>query len=301
MKKPVKIALVTALLLTVVGAVVAALGFWGMNFQFRGLNTQAVTTTTFETTEPFRSIFMETGEADVQFTVSDDGVCRVECADFADNVYKIDVENGALHIRETDEREWYQLIRLFSFGQTYVRVCLPQTQYAALHLEGDTADVEIPNNFSFDSIDIETDTGDISIFSSVSGRMRIETDTGDIRVEGISADALELTVTTGRTTVTDVACRSLKSGGDTGDLFLDHVIASETFLIGRSTGDVTFEACDAAEIFVRTDTGDVTGSLCSDKVFFAQTDTGDIDVPHSETGGKCEMITDTGDIRIRIA
>lgn len=42
------------------------------------------------------------------------------------------------------------------------------------------------------------------------------------------------------------------------------------------------------------------GSLLSDKVFLMQTDTGEVDVPKTVTGGKCEIITDTGDIRIDV-
>ena len=59
-----------------------------------------------------------------------------------------------------------------------------------------------------------------------------------------------------------------------------------------------FDGCDADRIFVKTDTGYVKGSLLSDKVFIAQSDTGDVDVPKTITGGKCEIETDTGDIKI---
>ena len=63
---------------------------------------------------------------------------------------------------------------------------------------------------------------------------------------------------------------------------------------------MTFEGSDAAEIFVQTSTGDVEGSLLSSKVFIANTDTGKVDVPKSITGGRCEITTDTGDIRISV-
>lgn len=79
-----------------------------------------------------------------------------------------------------------------------------------------------------------------------------------------------------------------------------NVIATEKFSIKRSTGDVTFDGCDATEIFVETDTGNVKGSLLTDKVFIAQTDTGRVDVPKTVNSGKCEICTDTGDIKIDI-
>ena len=90
------------------------------------------------------------------------------------------------------------------------------------------------------------------------------------------------------------------SSGNTGDIVLDNVITEEKLSLERSTGDVRFESCDAAEIFVKTDTGDVTGTLLTDKVFLAQSNTGELAVPNSVVGGRCEISTNTGDIKIDI-
>ncbi|MBQ7319864.1 MAG: DUF4097 family beta strand repeat protein, partial [Clostridia bacterium] len=92
----------------------------------------------------------------------------------------------------------------------------------------------------------------------------------------------------------------LRSSGSTGDILLHRVIVEETVSIERSTGDVTLEQCDADELLIETDTGDVTGSLLSDMVFVTHTDTGRVSVPNSVTGGRCEIATDTGDIKIAI-
>ena len=77
------------------------------------------------------------------------------------------------------------------------------------------------------------------------------------------------------------------------------MVANGKFSLERSTGDIHFTKCDAAEISVETSTGDVTGSLLSDKVYMTQTSTGRIDVPKTTTGGKCEISTDTGNIKIQ--
>ena len=78
------------------------------------------------------------------------------------------------------------------------------------------------------------------------------------------------------------------------------VTAVEKISIQRSTGDVLLDSCDSYEFMIETDTGDVTGSLLSGKIFLARTDTGKVDVPDSTAGGKCEIYTDTGDIKITI-
>ena len=81
----------------------------------------------------------------------------------------------------------------------------------------------------------------------------------------------------------------------------NHIISSEKLNISRSTGDVTFDGCDASTLLIVTDTGDVTGRLLSGKLFVYKTDTGDVDLPKSTNGGgRCEITTDTGDIRISV-
>jgi len=116
-----------------------------------------------------------------------------------------------------------------------------------------------------------------------------------------AACSVGVDVSTGKAYLTDIACKSVISSGSTGDISLDHVIAAERFSINRSTAGIRLDSADAAEIFMETDTGDVTGTLLTDKVFITQTDTGGVDVPKTETGGRCEIITNTGNIRISVA
>ena len=80
---------------------------------------------------------------------------------------------------------------------------------------------------------------------------------------------------------------------------MNNVIAAEKFSVERSTGYVKLNGCDAAELYVKTNTGDVIGSLLTDKVFITDTDTGSVDVPKTAVGGKCEIKTDTGNIKIK--
>ncbi len=176
----------------------------------------------------------------------------------------------------------------------------------------------MPGNFAFAGADISISTGDVGFFATARETVRIRTSTGNINVENTSGGSLDLSVTTGMITVAgvtctgditvgvstgksylnDVACRNVISGGTTGDISLDHVIAAEKLSVERSTGDVKLAGCDAAEIRIKTSTGNVTGSLLTDKVFITDTKTGSVDVPKTTTGGRCEISTGTGDIRI---
>ena len=113
----------------------------------------------------------------------------------------------------------------------------------------------------------------------------------ELLVEELSIKAEDITPES--ELVSDLGINSL----ELADLVLS---CEEKFDIERSTGNVKFSDCDAAELFVETSTGDVKGSLLSAKVFIVKTDTGSADVPKTITGGRCEIETDTGDIKITV-
>lgn len=182
------------------------------------------------------------------------------------------------------------------------RVQLDDVNLGSLETEGDTGNFSAQNITSSDSISVERDTGKVNIQNAtVGGDLVTETDTGDISLSTIACTGdLRITVSTGKSSLSDVSCKNLVTVGSTGWIDMVDLVASESFNIERSTGDVTFTRCDASEITVLTDTGDVRGTLLSEKIFFYDTDTGDVDLPETMTGGKCKITTDTGDIVISI-
>lgn len=113
-------------------------------------------------------------------------------------------------------------------------------------------------------------------------------------------DTLSIKNSTGKITLNDLRCKNLTLNGSTGNVLLNNVISSEKISVKISTGNVNLQNCDATEIFIQTDTGNVKGNLLSEKVFMAQTDTGRISVPKTQSGGKCEITTDTGNIKITV-
>ena len=314
-----KVWLIIAGTLVLLGGILFAGVMSTLGWDFTKLSTEKFETNTYEISEAFDAISMDTDTADIVFAASDDGICKVVCYEQEYAKHSAVVEDDTLIIRVADKREWYQYIGI-NFSTPQITVYLPKTEYNNLLIDGDTSDVEIPNDFMFKNVDISLSTGDVEFCASASEMIKIKTSTGDICVENISAGSLDLSVSTGKVTVTgvdcgdvkinvstgktnmtDIRCKNLLSSGDTGDISLKNVIATEKFSIERSTGDVKLEKSDAAEIYIETDTGDVTGTLLTEKVFIAETDTGRVDVPKTTTGGKCEIETDTGNIIISIS
>lgn len=318
MKKSIMISLIVAGALVLFGAGLFAGAMTAVGWNFSILNTYEVVNNTYDVDQPFTNISIDTDTVDIRFAKSSDGKCRVATRDTSNHIYSVAVEDGTLHIR-------VDFKRLLEIGigvyDSFVTVYLPEDAYGTLTIKEDTGDIEIPGNFSFESMDIALDTGDVVSHADATGTCRIEATTGDIKVENASVGALALRTTSGDITVSDVVCAGnfsanvrtgdtiltnlictdLTSTGTTGELKLTNVIASGKLDITRDTGDVTFEGSDATSIKVKTSTGDVTGTLLSDKIFRRKTSTGRVELPQTTTGGVCDITTDTGDIIIRIA
>ena len=319
MRKTTKIWLITAALLVFVGCMILGGVMTVFKWDFTKLSTAKYKTNVHDVSEEFSSISVETDAAALTFVLSDDGKCRVECYEESKSAHSVAVQEETLVIKLTDEKSWYDYIGI-NFGSPEITVYLPKEAYVDFCVRQCTGDITIPQDFRFERADIALSTGDVDFCASASERLKIKTSTGKISVRNNTAGVLELSALTGGITVSDVVCqddaaitvstgkvklqnmqcKNLTTSGSTGDIRMENVRAAETVSIVRSTGDVKMDACDAAEISVKTDTGSVTGSLLTEKVFITQTDTGIVNVPKTTDGGRCEIITDTGDIQIMI-
>lgn len=319
MSKRAKIWLVIAASLVLIGCIIFGGVMAMLKWDFTKLSTNKYETNNYEINENYKNISIITNTADIVLVPFENSKSSVVCYEQKNVKHSVAVKDGTLVIEVVDSRKWYEHISI-GFDTLKITVYIPQGEYGSLSISSSTGDVEIPDDLKFESIDISTSTGDIKNYASTSKAIKIKTSTGGIHVENLFAGALDLSVSTGdviaksitcegdikinvstgRTKLTDVTCKNVTSNGSTGDISLKNVIAVEKISIERSTGDVKFEGSDAAEIFIKTNTGDVEGSLLTDKVFITKTDTGRINVPNSITGGRCEITTDTGDIKINI-
>lgn len=319
MKNGTKVWLIIAALLIFIGCLLFTGIMTAVEWDFAELSTVKYVTNTYDISDEFDGLYVNTDTAHIEFMLSDDGECRVECYEDEDARHSVTVKDNALSIELTERNSVSGYIGI-NFDSPKITVYLPKEEYETLFIDEATGDIEIPNDFIFKNADISLSTGDVYFSASASDEVKIKTNTGNIYAEKISAGALDLTVSTGKVSVsnvtckekvsvrvstgktylTDIECKSVISSGSTGSISLCNVISEEKFSIERSTGDVIFESCDAENIYVKTNTGDVRGTLLSDKVFITDTGTGKVNVPKTISGGKCEIYTSTGDIDISI-
>lgn len=245
----------------VLGILLFAGALYIAEFDFSKFDKTIIENKTYTVSKDFKSIEINSKETDIDFIASEDGENKIIYAETEKIKYEISLQNGVLYINSKDDREWYDHITLFSKP-------LKITVYV-------TSD-------KFDTVNISCRTGNINI-------------------KNINVDTMNINVSTGDVKLSNINCGKITSNGSTGDLYLENTVATELVKVKRSTGDVKFNKSDAGEIYIKTSTGDVTGTILSDKVFKAKTSTGTVQVPNSESGGKCEITTSTGDIFISMS
>ena len=320
MRKSTKIWLLISFSLILLGSITFTATACAVGWDFSKFNTTDFETTTHTLTESFQNLSIDIDTADITFLPSENEECKVVCYEDVKQKHSVTVENNTLTIQQSDERVWYDHISIIGSGNTEIKVYLPQTQYTALTIESSTGDIKIPENFTFDNVNISGSTCNVECSMAVTNSLIVEISTGDITLKNVTAGETSLTVSTGDIIVknatventlttkastgdidlTNITCTNLTHNAKSGSIDMENVIVAEKMSITTTTGDVEFERCDAGEIYIKTSTGDVEGSLLTTKDFHADSNTGDIQVPHSSEGGKCEIICSTGDIEITV-
>lgn len=364
-----------ALLLILMGVIVFMMNGCSVNKKLGRFFGNTVENTT-DVANSFNEIEILCDTADVTIIPSESGERKVVALDRKKINYTVTVDGDTLRIKAVDERRWFE--KIMDFGKSKLDVYIPAGEYGNLRIDASTADITVPESFTFADISIERSTGEVKLAANAVGNVNIKGSTGDTVVENVTCGSLDIKystgkiyltniisvgdvkmegstgdmllngvsfksistigdtgdliagnlngtegvyvkrstgdvtlsnvvctdmnviVSTGHTELTNVACHSFATEGSTGNITMANLIAEGLIDIERSTGDVYFDRCDAAEIEVETETGYVKGTLLTNKIFQVRTSSGKIDVPESWEGGKCKITTTTGSVKISI-
>ena len=300
MSKTIKIWLIIATSLVLVGAIIFSVAMSTLKWNFGELSTMKFQTNQHAVEQSFNNITIETKTADVIFLPSEDGKSKVVCYEQIKLKHNVKVDADTLSINIEDTRKWYDYIGI-SFKHPTITVYIPQGEYGTIKVKTSTGNIKIGQGYKFESVNFAVSTGDIFVDGLTANAIDLSVSTGDITANNITCvNDFKISFSTGDSQLKDISCANFSAVGKTGDINLKNLIATQKISIKTSTGDIAFDGCDGAQIYITASTGDVKGSLLSEKVFIAKTDTGKIDVPNTITGGRCEITTDTGNIKITI-
>ena len=273
------IAILIAVLVVAIGAGLLFAGLSAVSFRFDRLDRTEYMTNTYEFDGAVERVDMKGYTADLELLTAEDGRCRVVSAESDREKYSVSLENGTLTIRpQAQAKKW----SLFSFKSPKITVYLPAGAYELLKVELDTGDVTADRTLSFEAMDILFGTGDLTMSGVQANQVAAHGSTGDIRLSDMAPETMTLSVSTGKIVLSNVVCA--------GDLRCE-----------STTGDIRLTDVDGANIYLKASTGDITGTIRTEKVFAASASTGEVKVPAGAAGGRCEVRTSTGDIRLSIS
>lgn len=276
MKKSKKIAIIIAVIMIFVGFALAMGATVMLGFDIKELNTLTFETNSYSVEEAFTNISIDGAECNVSLVKSEDGICNVVCHESDKITHTVEVKDGTLSITRRDNRKWYENIGVY-WGDMDIEIYLPESEYDALYVKTLSGDIAIPEAFHFGDTEVQSTSGNVDFTASVSGNLSVKTVSGEVYVS--------------RTDSKKVSVQSTS-----GDIDFKDVVSQEEIHIESVSGDVELYQCDAESLWIKTSSGNVSGSLLTEKIFFADTSSGDVDVPRSSSGGKCEIITTSGDI-----
>lgn len=322
MKKSKKILIITAIAMLIIGSLIAFFAMLSFNFDFSKINTENSITETYNVDESFKNINIEDTECDINLIPTDNEKCIVICNESDKIRHSVTVENGTLKIKRTDSRQWYEHIHIFAFywDETEINLYLPKNEYDKLYIKSVSGNVETPENFTFDTAEINTTSGEVEFLSKAYSDIKIQTVSGEVYLGETTAKNINVQSTSGDITISsatvkneikvnsvsgnielsDTICQSINSITTSGDHTFSNLIAKTNADFESVSGNIDMYQSDAQTLNIQTTSGDVTGTLLTDKIFDVKTTSGDVNVPTSGMGGKCKIKTTSGDIELEI-
>ena len=277
--KKTAIAILIAVLVVVIGGTLLCAGLSAVHFDFRKLDRTQYVTNTYDFTDPVQRIDVKGYTADVELLAAENGGCRVVSEESDREKYTVALDNGTLTIRPANNvKAW----SLFSFKSPRISVYLPAGSYELLKAVMGTGDVTADKALVFGAVDVEINTGDLTLNGVQADKVTAHGSTGDIRLSDMTPGTVDVSVSNGKIVLTNVVC--------TGDLRCE-----------STTGDIRLTDVDGANLYLSASTGDIEGTILTDKVFSAHSSTGKVSVPATAAGGRCEAETSTGDIRLSLS
>ena len=315
MKKRTVIALIVAGVLLVAGGVLLA---FGLSYAKDGTTQSGLAQKDVLITELFTSVQIDTEDCDVKFVPYNGAVdAQVVILEHPRTSHSVQVVDGTLQIKMTDDRKWTDHIGIFG-EHMQMTVYLPEVTYASLQVRTATGFIRIPEVLSADEmilrsstghiycegaavelLDCMTSTGEISVRGGAPAVTKLQSSTGDQSIIGSNGKQIHMKTSTGEIDAAQVKAELFTCSASTGEVELEDVVAEDYLQITTTTGDVGVENCDAGRVNIETDTGDVAGHFLTPKWFDAHSDTGNVTVPNTPDGGECLIQSDTGNIEFR--
>ena len=258
---------------------------------------------------------------DVKILPTDSKFCTVEFAAGEKMKDEVDVHDGKLIVKQTDDRSWSEKIGIRSSTRddTLLLIYLPVGSYNSISIESSSGDVIVPRAVifaegeggatvsrvtDFGSATVETTSGDVTFLAETREGLTVETTSGDLALGHAMGGPAQIKTTSGDLTFTDSTPASLEVRSTSGELQLQNVRVANGARVSTTSGDVKMQSCYASDLDIESTSGDVELRFDEGIAVKTETTSGDVTlVPDKEEnlgahGESCRVKTTSGDIYI---
>lgn len=247
-----KILLIIATSLLVIGLAICICAIFALDFDFSQMKTYSDYQSKEYITEnaDYHQINVDDVANDVQIIKSDDDQIHVYYFESINEAYDIDDVNGILTVSyDADDIPFFHWNFSFSDRDTDLIISIPESYIGSLQVETVSGDIEILD-MTTDELEISSVSGELDINNTeIDGKFSCETVSGDIELDNILAYDIELSSTSG-----EISANIL---GNSGNYRIDCSSVSGDILVDR-------------------------GSEAAEKRLSAETISGDIDIEFIE-------------------
>ena len=298
-----KIALIVALILLVIGVIFVGAGW--VILQKNPIFKNAVKDTVYPygVDKAPTAINITTISSRVEILPTTEEEWRVECKETENLYHTVELIDGILTIKQIGTtRQWYEYIGIFNDFQTpSLTVYLPAGVYESLSIHSTSGSIKVQEGFVFSNASLQNVSGSITCASSVEGALNVKNTSGSIRISGGVSGELDVRNVSGSIEIKDATPTSVTIKNTSGGIDLINVICTGACDVENGSGSIEFERCDAAAFDLKTISGGIRASILSGKMFDCHSTSGGVHVPGNGEGGIFKARSTSGGIRITVA
>ena len=296
-----KTALIIALILLVVGVLLAGAGWVLLQKYPIEQNVVKDAIYPYDISQVPTCIDITTLESRIEILPIEGNEWRVECKETEDRSHTVSLVEGVLTIRQNgDTRKWYEYIGLNSFQNPSVIIYLPKQAYVALSVHSVSGSIKVQEGFIFSNASLQNTSGSILCNSFVEGDLNVKNTSGSIYITGGVGGKLEVRNVSGSVKIKNVSPESVTIKNTSGSIDLINVVCAGACNVENGSSSIKLEHCDAASFDLKTVSGGIKASILSGKVFDCHSTSGGVHVPENGGGGTFKARTTSGGIRVTI-
>ena len=322
MKKSTKISLLVSLILVIAGAVCIFISLLGAGFDMRKFSNMTFEKKVFEITENFDGLHINEENDNIELYLSDDKTCKIVCYDSDEVYHEYNFnDDGRLMIFYRDNRVWYE--KCFTLMENKkIQIYLPDKEYKELAIHSVNSNIDVPNSFTFEQINIHTVNGKISLNCDVA-KWRIfandfQEKTGYSRLNCNVTEGVSVETTNGVILLTGEINGKIHADTVNGKIIADNIKNADSadfsttnasidinadvikkLDVHSTNGSIQFSVKNSDRINMETVNGKITGTVPADKKCVARSTNGKISVPNRvDNDGDFYFQTVNGDVNI---